>query len=211
MRKRISFYTLFQLQLSSKITIWHQWKNIWPAFEQQCHLICYKNYIIKVRTFLNQYRGGWVSWSKSVVYLTSPGSPTDIGLQLGKVCFLAADKGRGECFYFFRFFSCIHFPFSPVPLFHLLYFLLSLFSLSLGDDTKMTDKGWRVVKPQLDQKILNQYTYQPWHSNFYNLHVRAAKTQIRLRIRAVWSESSLCALWIPLDPMLLHADSEDSD
>ena len=38
-----------------------------------------------------------------------------------------------------------------------------------------------------------------------------AKTQISLGIRPVWSESSLCAPWVAKDPMLLHADSEDSD
>ena len=41
-----------------------------------------------------------------------------------------------DVFYFFCFFTFIHFPFSPVPLFHLPYYLLSLLSLSLGDDTK---------------------------------------------------------------------------
>ena len=45
-------------------------------------------------------------------------------------------KVEGECFYFFCFFTFIHFPFSTVPLFYLLYCLLSLFSLFLGDDTK---------------------------------------------------------------------------
>ena len=45
-------------------------------------------------------------------------------------------KVEGECFYFFCFFTFIHFSFSPVPLFHLLCCLLSLFSLSLGDNSK---------------------------------------------------------------------------
>ena len=39
--------------------------------------------------------------------------------------------------------------------------------------------------------------------------VRPAKTQISLRIRPVWSESSLCAQWVAKDPSFLHADSED--
>ena len=30
-------------------------------------------------------------------------------------------------------------------------------------------------------------------------------------IHQVWSESSLCAEWVAKDPMLLHANSEDSD
>ena len=42
-------------------------------------------------------------------------------------------------------------------------------------------------------------------------HVRLAKTQIRLGIRPVWSESSLCAQWVTNGPSFLHADSEDSD
>ena len=41
--------------------------------------------------------------------------------------------------------------------------------------------------------------------------VRPAKTQISLGIRPVWSESSLCVLWVAKDPTFLHADSEDSD
>ena len=41
--------------------------------------------------------------------------------------------------------------------------------------------------------------------------VRPAKIQIRLRIRAVWSESSLDAFWIAKDEKFLHASNEDSD
>ena len=37
------------------------------------------------------------------------------------------------------------------------------------------------------------------------------KTQISLGFRPVWSESSPCALWVAMDPKLLHADSKDSD
>ena len=42
-------------------------------------------------------------------------------------------------------------------------------------------------------------------------HVRPTKIQISLRIRAVWSESSLRAVWIAKDAKSLHADNEDSD
>ena len=31
--------------------------------------------------------GGVVGWCEGAVYLTSPGRPTDIGLQLGKTCY----------------------------------------------------------------------------------------------------------------------------
>ena len=42
-------------------------------------------------------------------------------------------------------------------------------------------------------------------------HVRPAKIQISLRIRAVWSESSLSAYWIVQDAKLHHTDNEDFD
>ena len=51
---------------------------------------------------------------------------------------LVAGKGRGEMFLFLLFLhphSCS--SFFPVPLLSPLLFLLSLFSLSLGDDTKL--------------------------------------------------------------------------
>ena len=43
------------------------------------------------------------------------------------------------------------------------------------------------------------------------MSVRPAKTQISLGIHPVWSESSLCAQCVAKDPMLLYANSEDSD
>ena len=70
---------------------------------------------------------GWVR------YLVSQGRPTDIGFLLGKACCLAAGKGRGGVLLFLLF---LHFhsfsSFSSVPHCH----LSSLFSLSLGDNTK---------------------------------------------------------------------------
>ena len=33
------------------------------------------------------YLFGMVGWCEGVVYLTSPGRPTDIGLQFGKTCY----------------------------------------------------------------------------------------------------------------------------
>ena len=41
--------------------------------------------------------------------------------------------------------------------------------------------------------------------------MRPAKIQMSMRIRAVWSDSSLPALRIEIVPMLLHTDSDDSD
>ena len=50
---------------------------------------------------------------------------------------------------------------------------------------------------------------EPPHDKTNKMSVRPAKTQIR--VRRVWSESSLCAQWVVKDPSFLHADSEDSD
>ena len=52
---------------------------------------------------------------------------------------------------------------------------------------------------------------EPPHDKTNKMTVRPAKTQISLGICPVWSESSLCALWVAKDPSFLHADSEDSD
>ena len=41
--------------------------------------------------------------------------------------------------------------------------------------------------------------------------MRPAKIQISLRVRAVWSESSLGAFWITKDAKFLHAGNEGSD
>ena len=42
-------------------------------------------------------------------------------------------------------------------------------------------------------------------------HVHPVKTQIRLGIRPVWSEPSLCPQWVANGPSFHHADSKDSD
>ena len=42
-------------------------------------------------------------------------------------------------------------------------------------------------------------------------HLRPEKIKISLRIRAVWSKSSLCAFWIAKNAMFLRVDNEDFD
>ena len=82
-----------------------------------------------------QYLQGVVGWCEGVMYLTSPGRPTDNGLQLGK-------KGRGGMLYFFCFFTFI--------LVRLFYLSLSFISSTIssisflpfsGRRHKMTHKG----------------------------------------------------------------------
>ena len=78
-----------------------------------------------------------VGCGEGVLYLASLGHPNDIGLQLGKACFLVAGKGIGGICLFLLF---LHFHFCssffPVSLSSPLLSLLSLISLSLGDDIK---------------------------------------------------------------------------
>ena len=81
----------------------------------------------------------------------------------------------GACYYFL-FLHCQLIFHCQSP--HLLA-LLSSFSV-FGKRYKMTHKGWRVVE-------LNKRPVVTWE------HVHPTKTQISLRIRAVWAESSLSA------------------
>ena len=71
------------------------------------------------------------------MYLVTPGGPKILAYRWARPAILVADKGRGGIFLFLLF---LHFhsfcSFSPVPLFHLLYFLFYLSSPCLGDDTK---------------------------------------------------------------------------
>ena len=60
--------------------------------------------------------------------------------------------------------------------------------------------------PELPRKIC-----EPWHCKTNKVTVRPANTQISLGICPVWSESSLCTLWVLKDPSFLHVDSEDFD
>ena len=41
-------------------------------------------------------------------------------------------------------------------------------------------------------------------------HVRPAKIQVSLRIRTVWSDSSLCTFWIAKDANVFPTDNDDS-
>ena len=63
-------------------------------------------------------------------------------------------KGRGECFYFFCFFTFIPVLLSSLSL---SFFSSTLSSVSFlpfsGRRHKMTLKGWRVIKPQHNQSI----------------------------------------------------------
>ena len=62
------------------------------------------------------------------------------------------------------------------------------------------------------RKLVNRGKRNNWFVKKQSFrHVRPAKIQIRLRISAVWSESSLGAFWITKDAKFLHTDNEDTD
>ena len=82
--------------------------------------------------------GGWSGGAKVLCILHHWGVQLILAYSWARPAILVVGKGRGGMFLFLLF---LHFhscsSFFPVPLFHLLYSLfLSLFSLSLGDDTK---------------------------------------------------------------------------
>ena len=97
-----------------------------------------------------------------VSYIT--GRPTDIGLQMGRAAILVAGKGRGGMFLFICFFTSFLFLFLPCSSFSsLLLSLLSLFSLSLGDNTELTTR----VDVSLNHNTINQIiskikNREPW-------------------------------------------------
>ena len=80
---------------------------------------------------------GWSGGAKVLCILHHWGIQLILAYSWARPAILVVGKGRGGMFLFLLF---LHFhscsAFFPVPLFHLLYSLLSLFSLSLGDDTK---------------------------------------------------------------------------
>ena len=70
------------------------------------------------------------------MYLTSPRRPAENWLTVEQsLLSLSQERVEGECFYFFCFFTFIHFPFSLLSL-SFITSTISPISLSLGDVTK---------------------------------------------------------------------------
>ena len=90
------------------------------------------------------FPGGGRVWGRCCVSW-SLGRPADIGLQLGKACYviLVAGKGRGGMFLLLLF---LHFhsisSFFSVLLFHFLYYLFYLFSPFLWEMTQNDSQGF---------------------------------------------------------------------
>ena len=136
---------------------------------------------------------------------------------------LEAGKGWGDMFLFLLFLCCHSFSLLSCPsLSSPLLSLLSLFPLSLGDDTKWPTRVHVSLNPNsiskknpalilftswislllkillgnllASRKIILHFTFETRVSQRTTKPtrlVRPAKTQISLRIRAVWSESLL--------------------
>ena len=95
--------------------------------------------------FLN----GVVGWYEGVVYLTSQGCPTDIGLSWERPAILVVGKGSGGMLYFFCFFTFI-----PVPLSYLSLSFKGTVGCDQGVDyfTSLghpTDFGLQLGKPAI--------------------------------------------------------------
>ena len=66
---------------------------------------------------------------------------------------LATGKDRKKYFYLFCFFTSIHFPLSSLCLPFISSTMSSISLLPFSGRHKMTHEGWRVVKPQHNQKV----------------------------------------------------------
>ena len=97
--------------------------------------------------------GGWSGGAKVLCILHHWGVQLILAYSWARPTILVVGKGRGGMFLFLLF---LHFhscsSFFPVPPFHLLYSLLSLFSLSLGDDTNWPSR----VDVSLNPNTINQ-------------------------------------------------------
>ena len=98
-------------------------------------------------------RRGWSGGAKVLCILHHWGVQLILAYSWARPAILVVGKGRRGIFLFLLF---LHFhscsSFFPIPLFHLLYSLLSLFSLSLGDDTKWPSR----VDVSLNPNTINQ-------------------------------------------------------
>ena len=110
------------------------------------------------KRWLHTFCGGWSGGAKVLCILHHWGVQLILAYSWARSAILVVGKDRGECFYFFCFFTFI-----PVLLSSLsLSFISSTLSSTLssisflpfsGRRHKMTLKGWRVVKPQHNQNI----------------------------------------------------------
>ena len=114
---------------------------------------------------------GWLGEVKVLCILHHWGVQLILTCSWARPAILAAGKGRGEMFLFLLFFTVIHFPFSFLPYPSLSSPLLSLFSLSLGDDTKWPSR----VDVSLNSNTIYQYLR-------FIISYRASRRSVYLRL-----------------------------
>ena len=113
--------------------------------EESCpkiHRLVYLNCIKQPPAFSSHIFWGWSGGAKVSCILCHRGVQLILAYSWTRPAILVAGKGRGGMFLFLLFLqyhSCS--SFFPVPLFHLLYYLLCLFSPFSGRRHKMTHKG----------------------------------------------------------------------
>ena len=112
-----------------------------------------------IENFTTKKKKGWSGGAKVLCILHHWGVQLILAYSWARPAILVVGKGRGGMFLFLLF---LHFhscsSFFPVPLFHLLYSFLPLFSLSLGDDTKWPSR----VDVSLNPNTINQITTKNW-------------------------------------------------
>ena len=117
--------------------------------------ILFGQFIILTAQLTHTLIGAWSGGAKVLCISRHRGVQLILAYSWARPAILVAGKGRGGMFLFLLF---LHFhscpSFFPVPLFHLFYSLLSLFSLSLGDDTKWPTR----VDVSLNPNTINQDT-----------------------------------------------------
>ena len=100
--------------------------------------------------------GGWSGWAKILYILCHRGVQLFLACSLTRPAILVAGKGSERMFSFFCFSTFIPVPHSSLTL----SFISTISSISFlpfsGRQYKLTHKGWRVIKPQHNQKALGQ-------------------------------------------------------
>ena len=125
------------------------------------------------------YRG-WLDEAMVSCILRHRGVQQILAYSWARHAILAAGKGRGGCFYFFCFFTIIHFPPSPLSFSLMSSTISSFFLLPFSERRhKMTHKGWRVVKPQHNRSI-NREGCVSWLCHFLGIIIYLWRLKLEL-------------------------------
>ena len=176
--------TLFQNYLHT--AFWYASRTSYIFDRQSCILFDHNLYSSDV-SFGNW---GWSGGAKVLCILHHRGVQLILAYSWARPAILVAGKGRGGMFLFLLF---LHFhscsSFFPVPLLSLLLSLLSLFSLSLGDDTKWPSRVDVSLNPNTIKALVTEVLGLPGRvsSSTENFPALKALTYLKtVRIEMVW-------------------------